>query len=589
MPSVFTLERWIMENIKLALERLLSDALSKVSGIQGVRANVISSSRPEFGDYQANGVMSVAKQLRRNPRELAAQTIACVSDDPLIAEMTVAGPGFINIVLNNTTLACSATQALHSESLLEPAKQPMRVVVDYSGPNLAKEMHVGHLRGTIIGDCLVRVLDALGHNVIRQNHVGDWGTQFGMLIAYMDSLQSEFGSATLQLADLEQFYRSAKNLFDTDPSFAELARQYVVRLQQGDAACLRAWQHFIDHSLQHCETIYEKLRVTLTRTDLRAESFYNSDLPLIINELDAQGMLSISDGARCVFLDEFRGKEGAPLPAIVQKSDGGYLYATTDLAALRYRGRTLNAERILYVVDARQSLHFQQVFAIARKAGFVPQECLLEHIAYGTMMGKDGRPFKTRSGDTVKLQELLDEAVRRALGIVTEKNPDLSQQARDSIGNVVGIAAVKYSDLSKNRTSDYVFDWDTMLSMEGNTAPYMLYAYARIRSILRKQDEAAESTKYGPILCGMAEERALILKLLQYPEILHVVAAECMPSHLCAYLYELAGTFMRFYEVCPVLKAEAEVRKSRLALVALTAELLKSGLGLLGLQTLESM
>ncbi len=578
-----------MENIKRALEALLSDALSKASGIEGARANVISSSRPEFGDYQANGVMSVAKQLRRNPRELAAETVACVQDDPLIASMSVAGPGFINILLNDSTLASAATQILHTDNYLPRAEESLRIVVDYSGPNLAKEMHVGHLRGTIIGDSLVRVLDALGHTVIRQNHVGDWGTQFGMLIAFMDSLQSEPESATLQLADLEQFYRSAKNRFDTDPSFAELARQYVVRLQQGDADCLRAWQHFIDHSLEHCESIYDKLGVTLTRADLRAESFYNPDLPQIIDELEANGMLSISDGARCVFLDEFKGKEGAPLPAIVQKSDGGYLYATTDLAALRFRGRILNAERILYVVDARQSLHFQQVFAIARKAGFVPSECQLEHIAYGTMMGKDGRPFKTRSGDTVKLQELLDEAVRRALGIVTDKNPDLRQEARDRIANVVGIAAVKYSDLSKNRTSDYVFDWDTMLSMEGNTAPYMLYAYARIRSILRKQGEASEPGMPGEIICGTAEERALILKLMQYPETLHVVATECMPSHLCAYLYELAGTFMRFYEACPVLKAEAEIRESRLALVALTAELLKSGLGLLGLQTLESM
>jgi arginyl-tRNA synthetase len=300
-------------------------------------------------------------------------------------------------------------------------------------------------------------------------------------------------------------------------------------------------------------------------------------------------MLSVSDGARCVFLEEFKGKEGAPLPAIVQKSDGGFLYATTDLAALRFRGRTLNAERILYVVDARQSLHFQQVFAIARKAGFVPLDCRLEHIAYGTMMGKDGKPFKTRSGDTVKLQELLDEAVRRALNIVTEKNPELSQEARDRISNTVGIAAVKYSDLSKNRTSDYVFDWDTMLSMEGNTAPYMLYAYARIRSILRKQAETGLACNLGEILPGGVEERALMVKLQQYTETLHVVAVDCMPSHLCTYLYELAGTFMRFYEACPVLKAEPTVRASRLSLVALTAEVLESGLTLLGLRTLESM
>lgn len=589
MPGAFILKRWTMENIKQALERLLGDALCKASGIEDVRANVISSSRPEFGDYQANGVMSVAKHLRRNPRDLAAETVACFQGDPRIAEITVAGPGFINIVLSDAYLAHAATTALRVRELIAETDQPLRIVVDYSGPNLAKEMHVGHLRGTIIGDCIARVLDALGHTVIRQNHVGDWGTQFGMLIAYMDSLQSEPETATMELADLELFYRNAKARFDSDTGFAELARRYVVRLQQGDADCLRAWQHFIEHSLKHCEAIYDKLGVTLTSDDVRAESYYNSDLPLIIEELNAQGMLSVSDGARCVFLEEFKGKEGAPLPAIVQKSDGGFLYATTDLAALRFRGRTLNAERILYVVDARQSLHFQQVFAIARKAGFVPLDCRLEHIAYGTMMGKDGKPFKTRSGDTVKLQELLDEAVRRALNIVTEKNPELSQEARDRISNAVGIASVKYSDLSKNRTSDYVFDWDTMLSMEGNTAPYMLYAYARIRSILRKQAESGVSCNLGDILPGEVEERALMVKLLQYTETLHVVAVDCMPSHLCSYLYELAGTFMRFYEVCPVLKAEPTVRASRLSLVALTAEVLESGLTLLGLQTLEAM
>jgi len=578
-----------MENIKQALERLLSDALGKASGVSGVRANVIGSSRPEFGDYQANGVMSVAKQLRRDPRGLASETIACVQDDSRIASMAVAGPGFINIVLNDVELANKATQALKSRRLVTPTEESLRIVVDYSGPNLAKEMHVGHLRGTIIGDCLARVLDALGHTVIRQNHVGDWGTQFGMLIAYMDSLQSEPESATLQLADLELFYRNAKTRFDNEPGFAELSRQYVVQLQQGDADCLRAWQHFIDHSLAHCEAIYDMLGVTLTRADLRAESFYNPVLPDVIKELDAKGLLSISEGARCVFLDEFKGKEGAPLPAIVQKSDGGYLYATTDLAALRFRGRDLKSDRILYVVDARQSLHFQQVFAIARKADFVPESCQLEHIAYGTMMGKDGRPFKTRSGDTVKLQELLEEAVRRAMTIVTEKNPELDLEARSRISAVVGVAAVKYSDLSKNRTSDYVFDWDTMLSMEGNTAPYMLYAYARIRSILRKSERGGLTFLPADIVPGAAEERVLLLKLLQYPETLHVVSLECLPSQLCSYLYELAGTFMRFYEACPVLKADSKVRESRLSLVALTAEVLKSGLSLLGLQTLEAM
>lgn len=578
-----------MENIKQFLELLVSKALAQTSGLPGIRANVSNSSRPEFGDYQANGVMSAAKQLKRNPRELAAEVVAAIGEQPRIAALEVAGPGFINIFLKQRGLEEALAEARSSGVLIRKVEQAERIVVDYSGPNLAKEMHVGHLRGTIIGDCLSRVLEALGHSVIRQNHVGDWGTQFGMLIAHMDSLRESSDNPAVELADLEVFYRSAKSRFDTDAAFADLARQYVVRLQQGDPACLLAWQQFIDESLKHCETIYDILGVTLTRADLRAESDYNADLPEIIQQLDNARLLSVSDGARCVFLDEFKGKEGAPLPTIVQKSDGGYLYATTDLAALRFRCRNLSADRILYVVDARQSLHFQQVFAIARKAGFVTDACMLEHIAYGTMMGADGKPFKTRSGDTVKLKELLEESVRRALQIVEEKSPELSPAHKEEISRVVGIAAVKYADLSKNRTSDYVFDWDTMLSFEGNTAPYMLYAYARIRSILRKQHQEVFSAGESAISLGTVEERNLALRILQLPEALHVVASEGYPNHLCSYLYDLAGVFMRFYEACPVLKAETDVRRSRLALAALTADVLRTGLDLLGLHTLESM
>lgn len=578
-----------MENIKQFLELLVSKALVQISGISEIRANISNSSRPEFGDYQANGVMSAAKQLKKNPRELAAEVVAAIGQNHRIASMEVAGPGFINIFLENTGLENALSEAIVSGTLIRTIAQPERIVVDYSGPNLAKEMHVGHLRGTIIGDCIARVLESLGHSVIRQNHVGDWGTQFGMLIAYMESLRETADNPSVELADLEVFYRSAKSRFDAEPEFADLARQYVVRLQQGDAACLRAWQQFIDESLKHCEAIYDILGVTLTRNDLRAESYYNAELPDIIQRLDNAGLLSVSDGARCVFLDEFKGKEGAPLPAIVQKSDGGYLYATTDLAALRFRGTTLSADRVLYVVDARQSLHFQQVFAIARKTGFVTEGCQLEHIAYGTMMGEDGKPFKTRSGDTVKLKELLEESIKRALQIVEEKSPELSPAHKQDISRVVGISAVKYADLSKNRTSDYVFDWDNMLSFEGNTAPYMLYAYARIHSILRKQHLNLSTLRTSAIVLGTLEERNLALRILQFPEALHLVANDCYPNHLCSYLYDLAGTFMRFYEACPVLKAEPEVRSSRLALVALTAEVLKKGLGLLGLQTLESM
>jgi arginyl-tRNA synthetase len=462
-----------------------------------------------------------------------------------------------------------------------------KIVVDYSSPNLAKEMHVGHLRGTIIGDCLVRVLERQGHEIIRQNHVGDWGTQFGMLISYMRELRASQGDLPTELADLESFYRAAKERFDADPDFADTARSSVVKLQGGDADHLVAWQQFIDESLKHCQALYDKLNVTLSRKDLKAESFYNKYLEGVVKKLEEATLLSISNGARCVFLPEFTGKDGDPLPVIIQKTDGGYLYATTDLAAVQFRSFDLKVERSLYVVDARQSLHFQQVFAVARKAGFASKNISLEHIAYGTMMGSDGRPFKTRSGDTIKLVDLLDEAVRRAHELVSQKNPGLDEATYLEIAQKVGIAAVKYADLSKNRTSDYVFDWSTMLSFEGNTAPYLMYAYARIRSILRKQDTGLEGVRVTSV--SESAERNLLLKIMQLPEIVDMVARDCYPNLLCNYLFELAGLFMRFYESCPILKADAQLRDSRLALSALTADTLKQGLDLLGIETLEKM
>ena len=577
-----------MFTIKQSLELLMSSAIDQASGLSGSKGNVIYATRAEFGDYQANGVMAVAKQLKTNPRELATRVLASIPANDLIARAEVAGPGFINLFLHDAYLAQWGNHYVQPNTLLiESVTAPQSIVVDYSSPNLAKEMHVGHLRGTIIGDCLARVLEACGHQVIRQNHVGDWGTQFGMLIAHMESLKVEGLELSTELSDLETFYRQAKQRFDNEAGFAELARSYVVKLQQGDAACLQAWQSFIDESLGHCEHVYAKLGVTLQRKDLKPESFYNPELANIVAALDEKGLLSISEGAKCVFLDQFTGKDGTPLPTIVQKSDGGYLYATTDLAAALYRSQSLHADRVLYVVDARQSLHFQQIFALAKMAGFAFESCSLEHIAYGTMMGEDGKPFKTRSGDSVKLIDLLEEAVRRAHLIVSEKNPDLDVESRDEIAAVVGIAAVKYSELSKNRTSDYIFDWGTMLSFEGNTAPYMLYAFARIKSILRRQE--IEVNKDARIQIGEAEERNLLIKILQFQEAVHVVSIDGFPNYLCAYLYELAGIFMRFYEACPVLKAEPAIRDSRLKLVELTAKTLGRGLELLGLETLEKM
>lgn len=579
-----------MNTLKLTLSQIAGDALSEASGLENCDPNVITASKPEFGDYQSNGVMSVAKKIGSKPRELANLVVEAIAaqSNPLIERLEVAGPGFINIHLSDAALIQRANEIEGDLGKLIPqADAPKKIVVDYSSPNLAKEMHVGHLRGTIIGDCLARVLERQGHEIIRQNHVGDWGTQFGMLISYMRELGEAQGDLPTQLADLESFYRAAKQRFDEDPEFANIARSSVVKLQGGDEEHLTAWQLFIDESLKHCQAVYDKLNVTLSRKDLKAESFYNKELEGVVKKLEDAALLSVSDGARCVFLPEFTGKDGEPLPVIIQKTDGGYLYATTDLAAVAYRSFTLQADRSLYVVDARQSLHFQQVFAVARAAGFASENISLEHIAYGTMMGKDGRPFKTRSGDTIKLVDLLDEAIRRAHELVAEKNPGLEDAAYSEIAEKVGIAAVKYADLSKNRTSDYVFDWSSMLSFEGNTAPYLMYAYARIRSILRKQESGLENIQITT--ATEAAERNLLLKILQLPEIVDMVARDCYPNFLCNYLYELAGLFMRFYESCPILKAEPELRDSRLALSALAAATLQQGLGLLGIETLEQM
>ncbi len=577
-----------MSSIKQHLSDVVAAAINKATGLENSNANVITASKPEFGDYQANGVMAIAKQQKTNPRELAARVVEAIDckADPLIDKIEIAGPGFINIHLSSLALQDAGNAAIGEPGLLVVKTQaPEKIVVDYSSPNLAKEMHVGHLRGTIIGDCLVRVLEKLGNNVIRQNHVGDWGTQFGMLITHLKESDEGSSEISSQLSDLEKFYRDAKERFDNDEEFATRARQSVVKLQSGEAEYIAAWEQFIDESLKHCESVYEKLGVTLSREDLDAESRYNDDLPIIIQDLEAKELLTESDGARCVFLDEFKGKEGEPLPLIVQKSDGGFLYSTTDLAAVRLR-KSEQINRSLYVVDARQSLHFQQVFAVAREAGFADKELSLEHVAYGTIMGKDGRPFKTRSGGIVKLVELLDEAVKRAHDLVCEKNPELEESERASVAHHVGIGAVKYADLSKNRTSDYVFDWDTVLAFEGNTAPYMLYAVARIRSILRRAEDTTARTVTA---AEAAEERSLVVKIAQFPEIVSAVALDCYPNQLCNYLYELAGLFMRFYEACPILKAEQATRNSRLALAQLTAETLDQGLDLLGIETLERM
>ena len=543
------------------------------------------SGKPQFGDYQANGAMGAAKRLGVNPRELAQQIVDAVDLQGIAEKLEIAGPGFINITLANDYLANAVLGCTEQSSV-----EPQTIVVDYSAPNLAKEMHVGHLRSTIIGDALARLLEYQGHRVIRQNHMGDWGTQFGMLIAELELQLGEGEQAELALSDLEVFYQQSKKHFDQDPDFADTARSYVVKLQSGDAQCRKLWQQFIDISVAHNLAIYRQLNIGLGPEHIKPESAYNDDLRQVVDDLCKLDIAVDSEGAKAVFLEELADKNGDPSVMIVEKSGGGFLYATTDLAALRYRVEQLQADRILYFIDARQSLHMKQVFTTGRKAQFVPPNVSLEHHAFGTMMGSDGRPFKTRSGGTVKLADLLDEAQQRAEELVREKNPELADDEIKTIARKAGIGAIKYADLSKTRTNDYIFDWDAMLSFEGNTAPYLQYAYTRIRSIFRKAQIDSELFS-APITIGNPHEKQLALKLLQFNDTLNQVAADCYPHSLCSYLYELASQFMSFYEHCPILKDDVpqEIADSRLQLSALSAQMLAQGLQLLGIEVMERM
>ena len=599
----------------------------------------------EHGDYQINGVMAAAKRHNRNPRELAQQVADKLSGNHVIESAEVAGPGFINLRLRADFLAQNLSHALHSGHLgIRKTDKPQTVVIDYSSPNLAKEMHVGHLRSSIIGDCISRVLEFIGNTVIRQNHVGDWGTQFGMLVAYLVEQQKD--NAAFELADLEQFYRAAKVRFDEDAAFADTAREYVVKLQGGDETVLALWKQFVDISLSHAQAVYDTLGLKLRPEDVAGESKYNDNLQPVVDDLVQKGLAVEDDGAKVVFLDEFKNKEGEPAAFIVQKQGGGFLYASTDLACLRYRIGRLKADRLLYVVDHRQALHFEQLFTTSRKAGYLPENVKAEFIGFGTMMGKDGKPFKTRSGDTVKLVDLLDEAIKKAAIVIKEKshlaqllekiqnafhvdvqlgdlkiklNTDeliitlndnysaaipLSKQftikdannvteykdvAFDNIfenSKKIGIGAVKYADLSKNRTSDYVFDWDAMLSFEGNTAPYLQYAYTRVQSVFRK---AGEWDATAPTVLTEPLEKQLAAELLKFEDVLQSVADTAYPHYLAAYLYQTATLFSRFYEACPILKSEGATRNSRLQLAKLTGDTLKQGLDLLGIDVLDVM
>ena len=594
--------------IQQALDRLTADGVLPAGLTPAIQ--VENTKDKSHGDFASNIAMMLAKPAGMKPRDLAEKLIAALPADPSISKVDIAGPGFLNFFQNTDALAQRLEAALGDEHLgVRKAGAHQRVVIDLSSPNLAKEMHVGHLRSTIIGDAVGRVLEFLGDEVIRQNHVGDWGTQFGMLLAY---LEENPASAETELSDLEQFYRAAKQRFDDSETFANRARELVVKLQAGDAECLRLWARFNEISLSHCQKVYDRLNVRLTPADVKGESAYNAELPGIIEALRAQGLLTEDQGAQCVFLDEFKNAEGNPLPVIVQKAGGGYLYATTDLAAMRYRSQQLKADRALYFVDQRQALHFQMAFEVARRAGFVHAGMQLEHMGFGTMNGADGRPFKTRDGGTVKLIDLLDEAEAKAESVLRTKNPKTIVQngqlghehSREKspppavmgksdikeIAKAVGIGAVKYADLSKNRTSDYIFNYDQMLSFEGNTAPYLLYALTRIHSIFRKLGKTISDPLEGQIHIQAEQEQALAAKLAQFGEVLNSVGEKGVPHLLCAYLYDLAGLFSSFYEHCPILTAEDEAtQQSRLRLAALTGRTLKQGLELLGLEPLERM
>ncbi len=552
--------------------------------------------RSEHADFQSNAVLALAKRARTRPAELAgavSDALRAATSTP-VAEVTVSGPGFLNLTLADSALWQQVAARLASSRLgVGTPEQGRRTVVDYSGPNVAKEMHVGHLRTTIIGDCLVRVLGFLGAEVIRQNHLGDWGTQFGMLIQYLDDHpdatwhHDELSEGTSAVSALDDLYRAARAAFDADPAFADRARARVVALQTGDEDTIVRWKEIVTESEFAFREIYRRLGVLLEPGDSDGESFYNFLLPDVVEELTTTGIAVESDGALVVFSDEVTGPDGNPVTLMVRKKDGGYGYDTTDLATIRYRVRDLKADRILYVVDSRQSLHFRLIFEAARRAGWLTDGIDAAHVAYGTVLGPDGRPFKTRAGDTVKLMELLDGAVARARTTVAEKAPELTDDELSRIAEQAGIGAVKYADLSTSRTKDYVFDVQRMVSFNGNTGVYLQYAHTRICSILRKAGDAI--AKVDTTLPLHPTERALVLAVDAFGDTLAEVGRSLEPHRLCGHLYDLAKAFTDFYEACPVLAAAQPIRTNRIALCQLSARTLRQGLNLLGIAAPERM
>lgn len=580
----------IVAQITLRLQQALVAAFGE--DFVGTDPMLAATNNPKFGDYQSNLALSLSKKLGQPPRQVAQAIVDQFESGDMFETPQLAGPGFINLRFKASYLSAQLQLRQNDDRLgIAQTENPQKIIVDFSSPNIAKEMHVGHLRSTIIGDCIARILEFQGHEVLRLNHVGDWGTQFGMLITYLREVAPAALTTAdaIDLGDLVAFYKKAKARFDEDPEFQVTARNEVVNLQSGSPETLRAWNLLCEQSRKEFQIIYDVLNIQINE---RGESFYNPYLSAVVADLKVAGLLVEDHGAQCIFVDGFTNREGQPLPLIVQKSDGGFNYATTDLAALRYRITEDKAQRIIYVTDSGQSDHFAQVFQVAQKANWIPETVEITHVPFGLVQGEDGKKLKTRSGDTVRLRDLLDESVDRFGAIldarIAEEDRTELPEFKTNVATVAGLSAVKYADLSQNRTSNYVFSYDKMLADRGNTAPYLIYAYARVQSISRKGN-IDFSTLTSTLQLREDAELMLAKHLLQLEEAIAAVGTELLPNRLCLYLFELSQKFNTFYDACPVLKAEGDVKESRLILCDLTARSLKLGLGLLGIQTLDRM
>ncbi|MGP1931285.1 MAG: arginine--tRNA ligase [Arsenophonus sp. ET-YP4-MAG3] len=575
-------------NIKAFLSKKINDALIAAGAPKDSQAYITYSTKTKFGDYQVNGTISAAKKIGISPHQLAEKTLRLLNLKNIASKVEIAGAGFINIFLDKQWIAKHIELTLQHEKLAITTVTPQTIIIDYSSPNIAKQMHVGHLRSTIIGDAIARTLEFLGHKIIRANHIGDWGTQFGMLIAYLEKNKKE-NTINISLSKLEEFYLKAKKYYDEDEKFSKLARNYVIRLQSGDKYCRKIWRKLVNITMKQNQQIYNRLNVTLTKNDIMGESLYNNMLPDIVADLIAKGLAVESNSAIVVYLDEFKNKDGNPMGVIIQKNDGGYLYTTTDIACIKYRYEKLHADRILYYTDSRQHQHLIQVWTIARKAGYIPNTMLLEHHMFGVMKDKNGKPFKTRTGETIQLNTLLNKAIERADHLIRQKKLTIPEKELKLIIQAVGIGAIKYADLSKNRITDYIFDLNNMITFDGNTAPYMQYAYTRVVSIFRRANINPKELTEQIILTNNYEQ-ALAIRLLQFEETILIVAREGLPHIMCTYLYNIACLFSSFYEHCPILNAENNaLKESRLKLALLTKKILKIGLNTLGIQTVERM